>query len=371
MTPKERVKAALNHQEPDRVPTGEFAIDYKIIEAVLGRETFYRAKTKEIKALWDGRRNEVVESQKKDIVEFVLKTGMDMVPVNMVPARNAVFDKPKQVDETTYKDQFGNLLRYSEATQDIMLLECGSKAPNAVEQPPPDGSEWELFDYVVEKLGKTHFIFARGAGGAPLWWYPCALGMTERMIQIAEDPDAVAAGRLKSVDSYGKTAKLALERGADALCVGDDFGHTGGPFVSPATFRKVFFPALKGQCEKIKEAGSPVLFHSCGNLQLILDQVVEAGVDCYQAIQEGEPMDEYKRRYGDRLTLWGGVLTHTLSTGSPEDVRREARFTVKHCAPGGGLILGSSHSLIITTKYDNLMAMLDVAHNEGRYPISI
>ena len=149
MTPKERVKAVLNHEEPDRVPTGEFAMDYKIIEAVLGRETFYRSKSREIRALWDGRRDEVVESQKKDLVEFIRKTDMDMVPVQMVPARNAVFDKPKQIDENTYKDSFGNLLRYSEATQDIMLLERGEKAPNAIEQPPPDGSEWELFDYVV------------------------------------------------------------------------------------------------------------------------------------------------------------------------------------------------------------------------------
>ncbi|MEW6355542.1 MAG: uroporphyrinogen decarboxylase family protein [Planctomycetota bacterium] len=371
MTPKERVKAALNHQEPDRVPVGEFATDYKIIEAVLGRETFYRGKTKEIKALWDGRRDEVVESQKKDLVEFIRKTNTDMVPVQMVPARNAVFEKPKQIDENTYKDQFGNVLRYSEATQDMMLMERGSKAPNAIEQPPPDGSEWELFDYVVEQLGETHYIFARNAGGAPTVGYPCALGITERMIRIAEDPDGVAEGKLKSVQNFGERVKLALDRGADAFCCGEDFGHTGGPFVSPATFRKVFFPALKAQCEQIKAAGSPVLFHSCGNLKLILDQMVEAGVDCYQAIQEGEPLDEYKRTYGDRLTLWGGVLTHTLSTGTPDDVRREARFSVKHCAPGGGFILGSSHSLIISTRYDNYMAMLDVAHKEGTYPIQI
>lgn len=370
MTPKERVKAALSHREPDHVPTGEFAIDYKVIEAALGRETFYRAKSRMLKALWDGRRDEVVESEKKDIVEFILKTGMDMVPVHMVPAHNAVFDKPKQIDESTYKDQFGNVFRYSEATQDIMLVERGTKAPNSIAQPPPDGSEWELFDYVVEKLGKTHYVFARGAGGAPTIGYPCALGITERMIQIAEDPDAVAESRLRGAPSVKDRARLALERGADALCIGEDFGHTGGPFVSPATFRKVFFPALKVQCEKTKEAGSPVLFHSCGNLKLILDQMVEAGVECYQAIQEGEPIDEYKRLYGDRLTLWGGVLTHTLTTGTVDDVRREALFTIRHCAPGGGLILGSSHSLIITTKYDNLMAMLDVAHNEGKYPIA-
>ncbi|MBM4045257.1 MAG: hypothetical protein FJ279_09100, partial [Planctomycetes bacterium] len=109
MTPKERVKLALAHKEADRVPVGEFAIDYKLIEAVLGRETFLRGKTKLTKALWAGRRDEVVESMKKDLVEFTLKTGLDMVAVNLVPGKNQKFDVPRQIDDYTWEDRAGNI----------------------------------------------------------------------------------------------------------------------------------------------------------------------------------------------------------------------------------------------------------------------
>ncbi len=55
ITAKERVKTALAHQEPDRVPVGEMGIDYPIVEQVLGHETFYRAQGKERAAIWAGR----------------------------------------------------------------------------------------------------------------------------------------------------------------------------------------------------------------------------------------------------------------------------------------------------------------------------
>ena len=81
MTSKERVYAAIQHREPDRVPVGEAYVDYPVIEHVLGRETFYRSHAREVLAHWDGRRDEVVDGQKRDIVEFVRRTGLDILPV--------------------------------------------------------------------------------------------------------------------------------------------------------------------------------------------------------------------------------------------------------------------------------------------------
>lgn len=60
LTSKERVKMALAHQEPDRVPLSEMGIDYPVIEQVLGHETFYRAQGKEPQSMWAGGRGEVV-----------------------------------------------------------------------------------------------------------------------------------------------------------------------------------------------------------------------------------------------------------------------------------------------------------------------
>ena len=75
--------------------------------------------------------------------------------------------------------------------------------------------------------------------------------------------------------------------------------------------------------------------------------------------------------FGDRITLWGGVSTDTLGRGTPEQVRQQALFTLKHCAPGGGLILSSSHSVVVRTPLANYQAMLDTLRERGTYPIDI
>ena len=84
-----------------------------------------------------------------------------------------------------------------------------------------------------------------------------------------------------------------------------------------------------------------------------------------------ERIEEIKELYGGRLTLWGGVSTDTLRRGTPDEVRREALFTLKHCGPGGGLILSSSHSVVVGTPAANYRALMEVAHERGAYPIDI
>ncbi|MCK5734005.1 MAG: hypothetical protein KAI38_07450, partial [Candidatus Latescibacteria bacterium] len=81
MTSKERVLCALDHKEADRVPIGEWGIDHDTVERVIGHETYWRARKKGTLSLWDGRRDEVVESEKNDIVELIEKLDQDLVPV--------------------------------------------------------------------------------------------------------------------------------------------------------------------------------------------------------------------------------------------------------------------------------------------------
>ena len=73
MLPKERMIAALEFTKPDRVPIGETGIDYTITEEALGHPTLYRGKWKEYQALWQGRRDEYVESCKRDLVALAHK----------------------------------------------------------------------------------------------------------------------------------------------------------------------------------------------------------------------------------------------------------------------------------------------------------
>ena len=363
MTPKERLRTTLQHKEPDQVPLMEFAIDHTVIEDVLGHPTFWRAHMTEIQAYWDGRRDEVVESQKRDIVQFVRETGQDGVAVNLVPPRGFQPERLQQLDHETWRDWEGNLYRYSAHTHDLMLFQekalDAQPAPDLWEPSPEiDESEWELIDYALQELGATHYVTSR-PGRRLQCGYPSALGWEPAMLRVAEDPEGVRAERIRWTEGSGAAYDIQFAHGCDNLCIGEDFGHNHGPFVSPKTFRHVYLPSIKLTCAEIHRHNAPVLWHSCGDNRLIIDQMIEGGIDCYQAIQPEEDIAGLRATWGHQLALWGGFSTHTLVMGTPEEIREQVRYAVRGCAAGGGFILGSSHSVCVNTKAENYLAAID------------
>ncbi len=107
--------------------------------------------------------------------------------------------------------------------------------------------------------------------------------------------------------------------------------------------------------------GKKGLKHCCGDVNTLLPFFLEIGYDAYQSIQPTADMDicDVKRRYGDRLTLWGGVAVENLFSGGPDGVRGDVRRAMTCAKPGGRFILGSSHSVAVGSRYDNYLAMLD------------
>jgi uroporphyrinogen-III decarboxylase len=155
-----------------------------------------------------------------------------------------------------------------------------------------------------------------------------------------------------------------IRPGQDGVLWGQDFSSSRGPMVSPAAFRDLVVPFMRSRTTSVKRRGQYVVQHACGNNWLLLDSFVEIGFDCYQSIQQSASMDlgEVMRRYGDRLCLWGGVPVEHLMGGTPADVRADVRRAVEVARSvhgGAGYIFGSTHSIAVGTKYDNLMAMVD------------
>src|SRR3989339_1790937 len=125
MNSKERVKTVLKGGIPDKVPWGEFAIDFDTVEKVIGRKTFFRAKARSTVAMWDGRRDEVVESWKEDSIEFFRKfDNIDIINImamtsGVAPAKGYKPEKPKKIDENTWEYKDGTVIKYSEITADL------------------------------------------------------------------------------------------------------------------------------------------------------------------------------------------------------------------------------------------------------------
>jgi uroporphyrinogen decarboxylase len=371
VTPKERVQIALERQEPDRVPSGEFATDYPVIEAALGRRTYWRAKIRELKALWQGKRDAIVESQKKDIVEFTTKMGLEMVPVMMVPGVDQEVEKPKRIGPNTWKYEDGGVFRLAERSQNLICVKRADAGHQytvddfAYEKPEVDETRMELIRHVMAELGDTHFIFARSPDGS------IALpgGLVNGLRLCVREPEVVRKAVDVSVRQAIALDKILAQEGVDALSPGADYGYNKGTFLRPEIIEDLFFPAMKRQCDAAHAAGVKIMKHSCGNNWPIMDLLVRAGYDAYQSIQPTAGMDiaRLKDLYGDRIALWGGVSCERIAGGSVAEVRELTRRALEYAAPGGGLICASSHSLLVGTKFRNYCAMLDEIRRLGVY----
>jgi hypothetical protein len=361
-------------QEPDRVPTGEFATDYPVIEAGIGRRTYWRAKMREHRALWLGKRDQVVEGQKRDIVEFTRKMGLDMVPVIMVPEKGKEFEKPKLIAPDTYRFKDGSVYRVAHGSGNLLCMSSPDDGRDfsvddfTYTKPEIDETSLELIRHVVSELGDTHFVFARSPDGS----FALPGGLLNGIKLAIRKPEVVK----KAVDVSLKHA-LAIDRifaseGVDALAPGADYGYNRGTFLPPSLIEDLYFPAMRRQCEHAHALGVKILKHSCGNNWPIMDLFVRAGYDGYQSIQPTAGMDiaRLKDRYGDRIALWGGVSCERMASGAIDETRRLTRYALQHASPGGGFICASSHSLLVGTRFGNYCAMLQEIRRLGTYPAS-
>lgn len=384
MTPKQRVLTALSHQEPDRVPWGEHFIDYNVYEEVLGRESFVHAKFRETEAWWDGRREEIVASYKRDIVDLTLALEHDLVAIPLMPARGQEPQRMKQVDENTWEES-GYLYRISATTHDLCIYKRPSEQPPAptlaglqeqIDQvdaegvPAPEESAWEVVDHVVAQLGESHFLVCfAGDVGFPGF----GVGDEEFYLNLALHPELHA----KLTELAGKRALAGLRhyagRGLDGVIGAGDLGSSSALLASPRLIEEHMVYWWQRLVAEAHRLGLKYLKHCCGCVWGALPYFVEAGYDAYEGIQVSAGMDmrDLKRLYGDRLTLWGGVTNENLILGTPERVQADALYALRYGAPGGGFIYGASHSLAVGTMPENLAMMKRMRDEYGVYPIRI
>jgi uroporphyrinogen decarboxylase len=119
--------------------------------------------------------------------------------------------------------------------------------------------------------------------------------------------------------------------------------------------------------EAIKAGGNPrVLYHSCGAVTPMIDDLIEIGVDALNPVQvtaQGMEAAGLKEHFGDRISFWGGISTQgVLPFGTPGEVAREVRQTIDCMGKGGGYVLGSVHNLQNDVPIENMIAMFDEAH---------
>lgn len=162
-----------------------------------------------------------------------------------------------------------------------------------------------------------------------------------------------------------------LELGVDAISFSEDLDSQRALMISPETFREFILPEYKRCFEHVLAAGKVVRFHSCGCVQDIVSDLAGIGVTMLNPVQARA--NDLARVKADavagRMALEGGVDSHLLTIGTPDQVRRETLRVMRILAPGGGYILGPDQHVL--WPQENYCAMIEMARAFGSYPLNI
>jgi uroporphyrinogen decarboxylase len=192
------------------------------------------------------------------------------------------------------------------------------------------------------------------------------MGFETLAYALYDQPDLVDAVFAK----IGALCTAAARHAASLDNVGiilqsDDMGSNNGTLIKPDMLRERVLPYHKRMAEIAREAGKIFVLHSCGNLTAIMDDLIdEVGIDAKHSFQDAiMPVEEVYERWGDRISVLGGVDMDLLGRGTQEQVRERVRQILDACAASGtGYCLGSGNSIPDYIPVENYLAML----HEGR-----
>ena len=177
---------------------------------------------------------------------------------------------------------------------------------------------------------------------------------------LADYPDLIVEQlECHTIDAVLWAEHLPREHDFDAVFLADDLAYKTGPFLSPKWFQSHYFPRLARICEAYHERDIKILFHSDGDLNPILDGLVEAGVDGLNPIeiQAGMDVGRVHRRH-PHLFLAGGIdVSQLLPYGGPAEIKDAVRAAID--AAEGRLMVGSTTELHDEVPLENFLAMRD------------
>ncbi len=235
------------------------------------------------------------------------------------------------------------------------------------EYPWPDLNEayrWEGVKECVAALHARGLAVAAYAGSVfEHSWY--LRGMEDLMVDMLEAPE-IAHWFFDHTTSLQQFAATQFARaGTDILITGDDVAGQKAMLMKLKLWRMFLKPRLAATVRAVKQArpGAFVFYHSDGNVEPIIPDLIEIGIDILNPVQP-ECMNPaaIKLKYGNRLSFWGTVsVQQTMPFGTPNQVRDEVRARIRTVGKGGGLILAPAHVLGPETPWENITAFFDAA----------
>ncbi len=352
---KGRLLAAFKRQPVDRVPNFEVLIEDKHVEAFLGR---YAGNT----LSYGGDPAKGADAEQ----------GRPMYPDDYIDLCNLIGQDAIMFDGglwTPYKryDENGNLVPAykrdvkNRSDYEKLILDSDNAIASTV------GYVKEYKDAVKKRNSKVAVSALYGCMMQTL--YEFVVGMNDFMMMVYEDRDLVENMLEDSCIHFEKLTKALVDSGVDFVFIGDDVAFKTGLFIPPKLFKEIWVPRMARIFKPALDANIPIMFHSDGKIDDIVEDLIEMGLDCLNPMDPyGIDYRDYKKRFGSRLCLSGNVdIEFPLSKGTPEDVDKDVKEHMEVLKPGYGYVATCSHSLVNYIPHENIIAYFNAIHKYGIY----
>jgi len=379
MTSRERVLAALSLQEPDRVPI-DLGGTWISTTTIAFYEKLKRHLGVERPTELMERNMQVCHLDEEILTQLSVDTRFVCYNAPEHPSNQSV-----ELGDGHYRDPWGIEWRkpptsyYYDLHKPPLAGEITRQDILKHPWPEPDdpGYTRGLRARVEEMRDGTNCALVLNLS---LWVLQCSQnvrGYEDWYVDLATQPELLECMADCLTESMlGPLEAVTSEIGdlVDVISVSDDIGHQDRLCMSPATYRRVFKPRHARMMQAItSRSRAPVMWHTCGSVVDVIDDLHEIGVTCLNPVQTTAARMEarsLKEKFGDRMAFWGGIDTMTvLNHGSAEDVQREVRSKINSLAPGGGYMLNPTHNVQPDVPVENLLAMIEAGLEYGRYPL--
>lgn len=409
MTSKERIRASIEHRQPDRLPVdfgGSFitGIHCSVVENL---RRHYRLDPHPVQVCEPYQMLGLVEDDLKEAMGidtapiFPNRTIFGFVNENWKPWRtpwgqdvlvSEHFEIEEQNDGTyiyPLGDRsaapsghmpktgyfFDSIVRQEEIDEDNLEVEDNLEEFGPMK--PAEESYWREQAELFRASNRSIVTHLNGTAlgdialvPAPFLTAPKGVrDIAQWYMTVATDPDFVMELFDRQVEiALGNLARLHAIAGdvIDVVVVcGTDFGTQESTFCSLSTYEEIWQPRYRRINDWIHRNTAWKTFkHSCGAIENFLPSIIESGFDIINPVQcsaKGMDAKRLKERHGDRITFWGGGVNtqKTLPFGMPDEVRAEVLERCEIFAPGGGFVFNAIHNVQALTPTENVVAMVE------------
>jgi uroporphyrinogen decarboxylase len=201
------------------------------------------------------------------------------------------------------------------------------------------------------------------------------LGQANTLLWMGMNPDRLGA----CINTIGQfyldctKAQIAAAGGLlDGFVIWGDVAYTKTMLFSPAYWREYFKPWVKAMVDECHRHKLPVIYHGCGNVQLIFEDFIEMGVDAYNPLEVKAGLDAVvlKRRFGDKIGYCGNNNIQVWETGDKDLIKKDILHKL-NAAKGGGYIFQSDHSVTSSVSGETYDYIVKLVREYGRYPLRL